>query len=541
MKQSKALHETGMPKGKANPLGTGPDSAWQDPLDTAYGVEYEFTIDHDEIQGKAGGVNPYSIVQITGLKNEEVSEKINKCLENTARTLAAPGYLPDVAGILNIVKEKGVPETEVRSECDYVHQGILSVRIFGSWKWWSEDRDFPDWETFYYDWLQREKVLLGTGTGIELEYEVLEENDDGDILRLYYAAHEVHYLNFDLRTGEVLSLSDMFPKGFDYLEYVNREAKNTKSFWEVEGRAFWFSDDEYRETGEVRGSYGRGYDESLYEYDGGPRPVPVQLTGDEEFVLTGEASLTIKDDHGKNIWIACPEIIADRTQGESLYDKPDSARVFRQIGWVECCPGDIDGPRTDNASAIGSFRVSPGGSEEITVTVYTDKPYDAETNGGRSREEILETYATDEKLIAYAKQCVALQPEICTPGEDLRLYIKTIHVFPRGYFSIYWFPVSESEALANRDSDYLEAEIQETWFADGRAIPMEELFDVSCEELVQELNRSFGDWVPPFHSDDAAEVIATYLDGLWSVSISYGSDPYVLFRHLRMYEGYPFE
>ncbi|MBR7019812.1 MAG: hypothetical protein IKI15_02000 [Lachnospiraceae bacterium] len=316
MKKNKALHEAAMPERKANPLGTGPELTEQDWWDITYGEEPIYDPVYDEKEGKAGGVNPYSIVQITSSRNEEVTKKINECLENTARTLADPGYLPDVAGILNIVKEKGFPRTEVYSDCDYVCREILSVRIICKWTWWAEDRSFPDWNSFYYDWKGREEVLVGPG--IELDYEVLQEINGGPILRVYYVVREVHYLNFDRRTGEVLSLSDMFPKGFDYLEYVNREAKKETNrylmadddvFWMAKEEVFGFSDDEYRKTGEVRGAYGGGYDESLYEYDGGL--LPVQLTGDEEFGLIGKAYLNIKDNHGKHISIWYKEIFAD--------------------------------------------------------------------------------------------------------------------------------------------------------------------------------------------------------------------------------------
>ena len=223
----------------------------------------------------------------------------------------------------------------------------------------------------------------------------------------------------------------------------------------------------------------------------------------------------------------------------------------------------------------------------------------------RTLEEIGGRFYTDEEIFEYVKQWFLNEwPRVCeirSRAGDSSLMdfdpksaiVTRIEVFPNGYAFVH---LEVSPILKGEDDDDGNRYWAYAWMKDGKYIPGEEVFDVSYEELLTEmlgsLRRADGsDAMTATQAAETAKLLAVYIinpetgqtpDGKWSwdqltfpwrmlysedvetfpqdvrdqlpealwnnllhnVHLHedlFYADPYLYAKHMRMYEGYPFE
>lgn len=583
--KNRELHEAIVPKTTANPLGTSPAYTEQDKKDYEYGIERVDGIRETNINmltgGEAAYEDQYQYTQISGLKNTELQKKINDRIKTAVETMANPGYLPNVSGIMAIVKQRGLPESRVYC-CASGESGILSVDLSGTW-YWSEERVFADYDELN-NW---DSGWSGNGPAFSVYTDVNSEDDGTLKVHVEYRIREYIYLNIDMVTGEDVALSDIFPEGFDYITYVNEQIEEQSRY------VFWFDDYTYQSTGEignVRGGWDN-YDASM-EYDGGRKVMTV--TGDEMFyIYSGTIYL------GINYRIDLPFMIANRNQnGADLFTKASGCYTGR-LGIISLCDCDTDGPI--DPKEIGSFRTSLNGKDKIKVQVFrgdmTPRIYTEYDREQTIKEEWLPRFS-DEKIIELAEECMKFWGDPVDPKSDCKMFFMGVDVYPHGYVNAEWYVYRLNEEGywdVYFDSYYGMA----VWLKDGDPISEEELYDVSYEELLTELIGSLRDenngaivsgeemakgaaqalmpyfvglrypleeisrwdwnsflfrWTEggtvvsgkPYESSDIPKDLQAVLpralweslNGEWRVIESQGGS--VIRKHLRMYEGYPF-
>ena len=121
-------------------------------------------------------------VKISGLKNKAVEDKINESIAAEYARFSDPDFLPDVTGI-QILKNWTKGPAYINTRVAGHIYNILSVECTYS-RHYSQNYD-----------------SLG-----HVRYQFARENS---------------YLNFDLRTGDLISLEDVFVDGTDPVKYVN--------------------------------------------------------------------------------------------------------------------------------------------------------------------------------------------------------------------------------------------------------------------------------------------------------------------------------
>lgn len=478
--KARELRESIMPAKKAGLLGTGQELTEEDKKCLEYGADRSSGITDKTINLLTGEEakyeDQYQYVAIDGLRNAELQRQINDRLKKISRTMASPDYLPDAAGIMMILKQRGMPVSSVSAYAN-CYKGILNASFYGEWSW-SETGIFNDTEELY----DRVKNDAWAGNGsvffVDTDY---TENPDGTLTgTIRYVIRDALYICIDLRTGEELSLSDLFPEGFDYLTYMNEEIERQSQY------IYWFDHDTYESEGNIGPTRAGGdeYDETR-EYDGGRKKLV--LTGDEMFSFDRN-SIGL----GNGIYIYLPYPIANHDRGENLYWNPGDYYVD-SIGSVDLCEEDMDGPV--NTKEIGSFRMSLNGTDEIKVTVYRgedDPDWYGKYNTTSQLEAERGAYFTDENIINLAKQCMALWADPVNPKSNCKLYFDDALLYPKGYAETRWIVFSEDTV---DDGDFFYQDIRKSaWMKDGKIIPMEELFDVSYEDLLTELIGSLRLW-----------------------------------------------
>ena len=126
-------------------------------------------------------------VKISGLKDRAVQDKINAAIEAEYARLSDPSFLPDVTGI-KILKDRFDQEPFVYCMVSGNIYNILSVACIYR-------RNISQ----YYDYYGYTN---------------------------YRSIGEHSYLNFDLKTGELIALEDVFIDGVDPVKYINSRLIN---------------------------------------------------------------------------------------------------------------------------------------------------------------------------------------------------------------------------------------------------------------------------------------------------------------------------
>ncbi|MBO4686220.1 MAG: hypothetical protein J5628_06170 [Lachnospiraceae bacterium] len=544
------------PKTELLPLGTMPDMGEFGRMVREYALEVE-----------------YHYEEIT--KSDVYLDKIMPRLQELERAMGNRQYLPSVGGILSVIKEKGVPNVESSWGISYNSNGIASYTVWGTWEW-VETRQFASEE--------EGRAYVESPWIADPKAEVSWEADDWDTITftIKYRITDTVGVTFNLVTGEELELGDLFPKGFDYISYLNGKIAEKMQY------QFRFSDYEYRQNGKVVPLRNERYIEAA-EYDGGV--AFAGLTGEEPFYFEYDGTLCFPGLWaGGVIAVELPEPVCYISGEENL---PFSVATYtcNPLYGIDLSEYDTNGARSE--VPLGEVKLSQHG-ETGNVTVWRGS-YTEEMGafGGVQREkEPFEKLFTDEALVNYAKQWIDKQwkKESDQYGNDYTLRNITFiraWVYPGGYTQV---------LLQHNDGQDAAYGMQEStfWVKDGKIIPWEELFDVSAEELVLELllnlrygNRNGAEALDKEKAATAAKVLVKYVQFSprycfetmygWSLD-DYGSalpveyrlcdrtdktvpqedraqipatlyeqggfslsDPNVLLRHLRMYKGFPFE
>lgn len=589
--RNRELHEAVITKRTVNPLGTAPAMSESEKLDRAYGISRRYSLEFQDIDMETGNTVeetwtvPYTYMRISGLRDETVQKKVNDRLESMVRTVSHPNFLPDIAGVMSVFKEHGLPKTKVHEYRLYSAAGILSVEVDVTW-YWEEERVFANDEELekyceQVDWADpRYEILDG--------YYFVWNSP----VRMSYQLYGKYYLNFDLSTGEEMSLSDLFPEGYDYLAYLGEQA------YEAVKYEYWF--DHYDGSGAWE-----SYD-GMREHDAG---AALKITGDEEFYLSGNWMMGIVTKQGREVFINLPDTVY-RSAGELLYSvmpeytlSPFETVVFYDWEWSE---NNDEKVHMNKSQRLGKFRAVPSGALEIEVEVKRQKDlpdweyYAGEEWTARAREDL-----SDEKIVKYAKEFLEAESVwidywYSRPTTDAEMLLYRAEVYPNGYYYLEWCVNVKGTW---RQWDGYEHFTLRGWVHDGRFIPEEELFDVSYEELFTEiiaglrvgdrehgkpvatreeaaaaakaLRPYFSKFLDPFGGkdtwswaqwyvwepggyallktpDDVSEetfpdLKAALPQELWDSLRGYDetdlyySDPNLIRRHLRIYEGYSFE
>ena len=527
--RNRELHELTAPGTKANPLGTSPELSERERLDYEYGITRSNNFRVALIDENIGMESYYwssdnISFRITGLKDEEVAAKIEDRIGTVARAMAKPEYLPNVSGVMTIVKERGLPSSEFEYRTGYSKNGILSLELNGQWYWEEIVRfdKIEDYTEFYYSPPEQPPF-----DRVKAEW---YEQEDGYVRAgiRYYLSENV-YLNFDLATGKELSLSDLFPKGEYYLEDLKKRYEESNRY------VFEFFDEIYQDKGEIRGT--DDYDETL-EYDGGA--LLHEIDGSESFYIINDNDIYLATDTGAvTLWLDCP--IRGRSRGKELYTS-DYVSELAPIGSVVMCGTPMPG----ETKKIGSFRACLDGEHEITVNVFrgndTPKWYPScGTQGfgagdtewlddyiGR-QQNIVDQYFSDENIIEFAKQCVECWPDKTLADRDLGFVIQYATTYPNGFYRVFWSAANEN-GLWTGNGHYDHFDEATVWMKDGKVIAEEELFDVSYRELFTELFLNMridsDEGVIPVISDEeqakaAADLVLSHFKGFNSYVSTY--------------------
>lgn len=311
--RNRELHEAVSPKVTVHPLGTAPLPSGQEKQDLAYGITRAgsaavTTVDMETGEEFSFDSNwDYSqsfYLHIDGLKDAKMQKLVNERLESVARDMKDGGFLPSAAGIMPYIKAWGLPKGAVHEYAEYNEKGILSVHLDKYW-YWEEERTFAD-DSAFQDFRDN----------LDWPYYFNYEITDGywfiwnSPVKLRYSLSESFFLNINLATGEDLALSDVFPEGYDYLSKLNKEIDRNYEYW-------FFHDD-------PDSSDWQRYDPTQ-EYDGGS--AKNAIAGDEMFYLI-PGSLYVETKWGDWVsfgWSS--DRIAAKSTGESVYFDTSILRV----------------------------------------------------------------------------------------------------------------------------------------------------------------------------------------------------------------------
>ncbi len=506
IRHNRELHEIINPKREPAQTGTAPALTEQDRQNISHGISRINPIRTARVvlgTGEEPLVNEYGLkidgqiltLHVSGIKDPAVAAKINDRIDETVAALSDPDYLPDMSGILSYVKEWGPPEVEVSVEpMDQGGvNGFFSVRI-RAYREWTEIRTVASYE-------EAEKLLYENWPcntfGFRAAYSELEEESEPGSMKMefWHEIMEVVGLNFNLATGEELTLSDFFPAGEDYPAYLNEEIER-----QLRENSFWFRDDDYQESGEINPPRGSdpdhdGYRETM-EYDSGA--VFTGLKGTETF-YSYCSGLYFPGVLGDEISIDIPQALPDLCQGKDVFLEKPGYR-FSSLGMLDMCEMLFDCAVRETVA--GQLRIPADGGKEQEVTVYKgDDPYPrwyhiyGEYPG--EPERVIERYYTDEEMLAFIgewltkewpreKKLLTYSPwyedvENFTPRS---VVATSIRYFPNGYACV---SLELGENVKGENDDNWNRLFLNMWVKDGKYISRDDIYDVSPEELLTEL------------------------------------------------------
>ena len=597
--KNRELHALVQPRREAAKAGTGParteaeNEAYrygvvtENPLTTGYGRWIEWTASPRRKALTGSASNFTQVVLVDGLADPAVTERINRRIDEITEAVASPWYYPDVSGILSILKERGQPDGSVMTMCSCNTGNILSVEFYRTWTWYAV-------EGVYHPSVLREAEERWTsGDGrYEVTYQLVDEKETGKTMMcVSYEIRERIGVNFSLVTGEELRLSDLFEAGEDYLGILDDAISGQLS------GDFWFDDSKYLLSGRLEGHYGLKYEEPR-EYDGGR--AFTGLTGDEPFILRGYgAGVSVVFPglfNGHDVTVNLPNAIpAGETDGIYKF-QPES-------NFGELCEVSFGNTWMCFGEKIGSFTVPCEESDAVTVTVYRGAGNATYSSSfGNDGGEVLQQWFSDEAMVRCAERCLSEWSKTEPVTKDCSLVFCTAEVYPNGFVKWSWEKIQTALSLESFHS-FNSDRMKDFWIRDGEFVPEEEIFDVSYEELLREmLSELLWRWEPMLSEAEIAEAVtalAPYIDEIgrpswystkYAPSESFGEitflwpgrsmtdcwgnvlpgtmpsgtkehineklwnflcndmyaeevslrDPYVLLRHLRMYEGYHF-
>ncbi len=327
-------------------------------------------------------------MHISGLKDAAVQERINARIDEVVRAVADPCYVPDVSGILQVMREKGRPEICVSVDYKYNRAGILSLVISSSRKW----DDYECWER--------------------------------------------KGLTFNLVTGDELRLSDIFPEDTDCLALIQQKLEEYYTY------EFFFYHENYQSDGEISG-YMYDYDAGK-EYDAGT--ILKKITGMENFFVQESAFINgiifpelFKGEDGM-VWLADRDLPTAGEAGD-IFLGTENWKVTPLAGIY------IDA----DSEKLGSTLISPEGTDGITVDVFGNLdtfPYFDDSTAKAENVKEACAFLTRERVVELGGLCAEMTLDVDRYCKDNRVSVllSQISVYPNGYLYTYWNIGDEREA-----------------------------------------------------------------------------------------------
>ena len=472
------------------------------------------------------------VLQVNGLKDKVIEQKINNRINEVVDILLDPAYLPDVSGIIPFLKEHGNSTRGMYMYSTYNENHIMSVNVTLSYEWKENHLDYwftdiPDLDgngrienNEIWDYLSEQEqkdphTNMNVNYGVGLNNYIYQQRCEYSNT---WNTYESRILNFNLETGEEIRLSDMFPKGTDYIGELSESM-----FKDGVKYDYWIEDYHFQ-----RGEPGYGYDPGR-EYDGGK--VYTGINPDIRFEITGDYNIELADKDGHYAYIVTKIPVYNMVTFKDIFEEEDeSVPVYLET--IDLSKGYNAIFDLNHFNKLGSFDISTADAGSVSVDVYFESEYKKKSFAGIGKED----------LPGLAKEMFDRSGISLYPGDQCRMYPVYIYVYPEGYSCIYWEVIIEGD-----EKDYFEGrEILSffQWVKDGKDVPLTDMIDGSPEDLLKTLFMKSGGWSISnpekrlFEEDaeKAAKILAPHL-----VTFSpYGQlIPYFDFQLSDMYNSWP--
>lgn len=478
---NREMHEVIRPKAESGPLGTGAIPTDLDKADSAYGITRQDPVTLRPVNLATGMPLDWreswflkegmmQTVRVYGLADQSVQERINRRIDEVVTAMANPNFIPEKDGIIAILRERGKPKITVESRGDSFN-GILNISVSSYYSWEETLHFATDKEANEF----LEAVWAeGRFTGTRDETLQYADGDQPHITKIQYYIAEGAEMLFNLATGDELALSDLFPAEFDYKTYIN----DAIAAYRYE---YYFHPKDHE------AAYGREYNPAL-EYDGAG-----VFTGIDEktpFSYYGKGQILYFED---TIGIPLPERVPNPCRGKEVFANPAefSCAPLEEIVLSEEEYGEYYKGKRFGDVAVSAERVAPkvsvfaGGDGVPCRWTYTCGLWEGE----HIRQEIA---FPKVDFLAFVKDWAEREwPKIrdYTIWEEDRedfvlreVLLGEMVSYPNGYSRV-TMGVSDNAGQSDDTHWYYVF----AWMKDGKFIPQEELFDVSYEELLEEI------------------------------------------------------
>ena len=470
------------------------------------------------------------ILQVNGLKDKETEKKINDRINQVVDVFLDPDYLPDVSGIIPFLKEHGHPTAEIEMYSGYNENHVMSVTVSLTYKWeekirakWFTDIPDPDGD--------------GNITSSEIrEYLMEQEKNDKyaymnvsylSMLRNYtvqqyceycktWRAYDGKTLNFNLETGEMICLSDMFPSGEDYLGKITEELYNSSVKYN-----YWFNDYHFQ-----NGEPGYDYDPER-EYDGGK--VFKGLGPDIGFAIVDDREILVSDKDGHYVYIYTSIPVYNMVSFKDIFEEeyesiPYGIESYRWYGYEPIFEPEY-------YDKLGSFEVSVQEEEKAVVEVFFYSDHKGKSVFGLPKKDLPEL----------AKEILDRSGITLNAADKCKMHPEEITVFPNGYMSICWNVSIEGDTKDYFDGREFLSFYQ--WVKDGKDVSASDMIDITPKELLKTMFMKCGGWtisdrekrLSEKDAEKAAEILAPHL-------VTFSPDdfliPYFDFQLTDMYMGW---
>ena len=483
LRRNRELHEVIRPHVTSAPLGTAAARSDSDNLDIAYGIMRISPVSVDMIDLATGRklkdeeirswiFEPGMVqtVHVSGLVDQTVSDRINQRIDEVVAALADPNCIPDDAGVITLYRERGTPGIRVLSHA-YTENGFLWASVSGDY-FWTERHSFATDDEYY----EFRELAQSDDTLRCWDYTVqYADGNQPRIVDFTYFVSERTELLFNLASGDEVALSDLFPEGFDYLTYINDAIA-------ADRYEYWFHSDL-----DHQGMYGNEYD-GTKEYDGAGVFAGIDMNTQFSYYAQGQ-DINI----GSYSAIPLPERVADPCRDRDVFTKPVSY-LFSPLEKIYL--GIEEYGLYRRGKHFGDVKVSSDGAAQ-TVSVFTGgegyyyRYYHRDGLMQVSTFEKIEipdidflAFVRDWAEQEWPKAKTYILDEQYDPDFVLRaVTLNQMEVYPNGYAFV---TMALSADVGESDEDIF-PKVAYAWMKDGKYISQDELFDVSCEELLEEL------------------------------------------------------
>ena len=386
--------------------------------------------------------------RLEGMKIDDGMIKVNARISEVADAMLEDSYYPDFRGLAEVLQEFGKPGVEMDYKVTLNREGVFSVCLYRTWRW-KEEATF-DFLSQAGDYM-RERWPEDDDR-FTTHYEYLEADADGKALvRMFFQATETVGLTFNLCTGEEMQMADLFAEGTNYLSYINGELGKIYRDDYLYGPLL--------KNGLVTISDVNGA-ENFYLVDNG-ETVDVAITGKL---------------HGGDAKVALTDAIGIEAPWRLFQDV--SSYVFRPLGALVTTDWTHE---TAKHPIVGRLTFQPEGGETVSVAVRWPKKNALWLPTlGADQSNRIDKWLTESKLTEMAKQVVRTCPsEYFRDGREFNLTFESAALFPNGYSNFRFY-------LGDVGDEYVWRAI-EVWVKDGKCITTEELFDTSYEQILTEM------------------------------------------------------